>query len=278
MFNNMNSNLISFENYLYEEEKSQNTIEKYMRDIRAFFEYVGENEPTKQMILQYKKHLSDTKAITSANSMLASINAFFRFIGTPHLCVKYFKVQREVFCSEEREMTREEYFRLVNTAKRKGNDRLYLILQTICGTGMRVSELQYVTVEAVKFGEIKVRCKGKTRTILIVKKLRQLLLDYAKKRGILTGMIFVTSTGKAVSRTSVWRDMKKLCDDARVSHEKVFPHNLRHLFARIFYGLEKDIAKLADILGHSSINTTRIYIITSSNEHRRKMELMKLVI
>ncbi len=269
--------LIEFENYLYEEEKSMNTIGKYIRDVRAFFEYIGNCPLTKQTVLEYKKYLSEAKAITSANSMLASINAFFRFIGKIELCVKYFKIQRDAFCSEEKELSREEYLNLVNTAQQKGNERLSLILQTICGTGMRVSELQYVTVEAARAGEIKVRCKGKTRTILIVKKLTRLLLNYAKKQGIRTGIIFVTSKGSPVSRTSIWRDMKKLCADAKVSHEKVFPHNLRHLFARAFYNMEKDIAKLADILGHTSINTTRIYIITSSSEHRRKMENMRLV-
>lgn len=278
MLNNINSNLIAFETYLYEEEKSKNTIDKYMRDISVFLKYIGSNELTKQMVLEYKKYISETKAISSINSMLAAINSFFRFIGKNELCVKYFKSQRKVFCSEEKELSREEYIRLVNTANKKGNERLSLIIQTICGTGMRVSELQFVTIEALKYGEITVTCKGKTRTILVVKKLRKLLLDYARKIGVKSGLLFKTANGKPVSRTSIWRDMKALCVEASVQPEKVFPHNLRHLFARIFYELDKDMAKLADILGHSSINTTRIYIVTTSRDHRRKMENMRLII
>lgn len=270
--------IVSFEIALREEEKSLNTILKYLRDTRAFFAFLRDRELSKDAVLEYKAYLGETKAVTSANSMIASLNAFFRFIDKRELCVKSFRAQRDVFCSEEKELSKEEYFRLVNTAKKCGNERLNLILQTICGTGMRVSELKYVTVEAVNCGKISVRCKGKTRTILIVKKLRQLLMGYVKKQKIRSGMVFVTKSGKVVSRTSIWRDMKALCRHAGVSPEKVFPHNLRHLFARVFYGLEKDIAKLADILGHSSINTTRIYIITTVKEHRRKMESMRLII
>ena len=175
-------------------------------------------------------------------------------------------------------MTKAEYIRLIQTAQQKKNTRLNLIIQTICGTGIRVSELQFITVEAVKCGKAIVNCKGKTRTIFIVKSLNKKLLQYAKEKHITAGAIFITRTGKPVSRTNIWREMKNLCEEANVNPNKVFPHNLRHLFARTFYGIEKDIAKLADILGHSSINTTRIYIISTGKEHRKRMEHMRLVI
>lgn len=186
-----------------------------------------------------------------------------------------------MFCpkrNQSKELTKAEYFRLLNAAKQKKNDRLNLILQTICGTGIRVSELEFITVEAAKAGRAMVNCKGKTRVVFIVKELKKRLLQYAKEKRIATGLIFVTRTGKPVSRTNIWREMKTVCKDADVNPNKAFPHNLRHLFARTFYGLEKDIVKLADILGHSSINTTRIYIISTGDEHRRRMENLRLVI
>ena len=175
-------------------------------------------------------------------------------------------------------MTRAEYKRLCQAAKQKKNERLNLIIQTICATGIRVSELQYITVESAKCGEAIVNCKAKTRSVFIVKELKQKLLRYAEEQGIKSGMIFVTKSGKPINRTNIWREMKALCKDANVNPQKVFPHNLRHLFARTFYGIEKDIAKFADILGHSSINTTRIYIISTGTEHRKKMENMHLII
>lgn len=210
--------------------------------------------------------------------MLASLNSFFDFLGWVDLKVKSIKLQRQIYCPEEKELTKAEYIRLVNTAKQKGNERLNLLIQTICGTGIRVSELQFITVEAVKCGEATVSLKGKTRTVFIVKELKQKLLRYAAEQKIESGAIFITRTGKPMSRTNIWREMKNLCTQAGVNPDKVFPHNLRHLFARTFYGIEKDIAKLADILGHSSINTTRIYIITTGDEHRRRMENMRLII
>ena len=210
--------------------------------------------------------------------MLAAINVFFRFCGWYDLCVKQYKIQKSAFCPEEKELTKAEYMRLVQVANRNSNVRLNLIIQTICGTGIRVSELQYITVEAVHKSEAFVNCKGKNRRIFIVAELRKKLLQYIKRQNIKSGAVFVTKNGKPVSRHNIWRDMKALCKDAGVSPSKVFPHNLRHLFARTFYGIEKDIAKLADILGHTSINTTRIYIITTATEHKRKMENMRLII
>lgn len=264
---------------LKSEEKSENTLEKYLRDVRAFAAYLGGAAVTKETVIAYKnKLLSENYAVRSVNSMLASLNSLFAFLGWTDCRVKSIKLQRQIYCSEERELTKAEYMRLVNTAKQKGNERLNLILQTICGTGIRVSELQYITVEAVKCGEAIVSLKGKTRTIFIVRELQKKLLRYAAEQGISSGTIFITRTGRPMSRTNIWREMKGLCEQAGVNPQKVFPHNLRHLFARVFYGIEKDIAKLADILGHSSINTTRIYIISTGNEHRKRMENMRLII
>lgn len=268
-----------FSAYLKSEEKSENTIEKYLRDVRAFSVYLNGDEITKEAVIAYKsKLLSMNYAVRSINSMLASVNGLFSFLGWADLKVKSIKLQRQIYCSEEKELTKAEYMRLVNTAKQKGNERLNLILQTICGTGIRVSELQYITVEAVKCGEAIVSLKGKTRTIFIVRELQKKLLRFAAEQGISSGAIFITRTGRPMSRTNIWREMKGLCEQAGVNPQKVFPHNLRHLFARVFYGIEKDIAKLADILGHSSINTTRIYIISTGNEHRKRMENMRLII
>ena len=269
----------SFKKYLREEEKSANTIEKYLRDVRAFAEYLGGAEVTKEAVIAYKsKLLAESYAVRSINSMLASLNGLFSFLGWTDCRVKSIKLQRQIYCPEEKELTKAEYMRLVNTAKQKGNERLNLILQTICGTGIRVSELQFITVEAIKCGEAIVSLKGKTRSVFLVKELQKKLLRYAAEQGISSGTIFITRTGRPMSRTNIWREMKGLCEQAGVNPQKVFPHNLRHLFARVFYGIEKDIAKLADILGHSSINTTRIYIISTGDEHRRRMEHMRLIL
>ena len=268
-----------FKKYLREEEKSENTIEKYLRDVRAFAAYLSGIEVTKETVIAYKSRLlAENYAVRSINSILASVNSLFAFLGWTDCKVKSIKLQRQVYCPEENELTKAEYTRLVNTAKQKGNERLNLILQTICGTGIRVSELQYITVEAVKCSEAVVSLKGKTRSVFIVKELQKKLLRYAAEQKIHSGCIFITRTGKPISRTNIWREMKGLCEQAGVNPQKVFPHNLRHLFARIFYGIEKDIAKLADILGHSSINTTRIYIISTGDEHRKRMEHIRLII
>ena len=267
-----------FEFYLKNEERCAATIEKYMRDVRSFAYFVGDTEIDKQKVLDYKSKLGEEYAVASANSMIAAMNCFLRFCGWHDLCVKQFKMQREAYCSEEKELTRAEYIRLLDAAKAKHNERLNLIIQTICGTGIRVSELQYITVEALKRGEATVSCKGKNRRVFIVHELKKKLLRYVKEQGIVSGTVFVTRGGRPVNRHSIWKDMKALCEQANVSPSKVFPHNLRHLFARTFYGIEKDIAKLADILGHASINTTRIYIVTTGAEHKRKIEKMRLVI
>lgn len=270
--------IAEFKKYLVLGERSAATIEKYIRDVKAFAVYSQGSEITKETVIAYKKYLQAGYTVRSVNSMLASLNSLFAFLGWHGLKVKSLKLQQQVFCPEERELTKAEYKRLCLAAERRQSNRLSLVLQTICGTGIRVSELQYITVEAAKRGKAVVNCKSKTRTVFIVKELKQKLLRYAAEQNIKDGMIFITRTGKPISRTNIWREMKALCGEANVNPEKVFPHNLRHLFARVFYGIEKDIAKLADILGHSSIDTTRIYIISTGTEHRRRMENMHLII
>ncbi len=268
-----------FRRQLQREEKSGATVEKYIRDVRAFFAFCVGKEVAKETVIAYKQKLLDAGyAVRSINSMLASLNSLFSFLDRHDCRVKTVKVQRQIYCPEEKELTRAEYMRLVNAAKQKHNERLCLILQTICGTGIRVSELRYITAEAIQNGEVTVRCKGKTRTVFLVRELREKLLRYAAKQEIKSGAVFITRNGRPMCRTNIWREMKNLCAQAGVNPGKVFPHNLRHLFARVFYGIEKDIAKLADLLGHSSINTTRIYIVTTGAEHRRKIEQMRLIL
>ncbi len=270
--------LAEFTAYLCREERERATVEKYLHDIRCFYDFIEEKTLDKSAVLSFKEHLLQKYAISSVNSMLAALNSFFRFCGWESFCVKQLKVQRKTFCSSEEELTREEYLRLVRTAERQRNERLSLLLQTICGTGIRVSELRFITVEAVRAGRATVSLKGKTRTVFIVSSLQKRLLGYARHVGIKRGPLFVTKSGAPLNRSNIWREMKALCADAGVASNKVFPHNLRHLFARTFYGIERDIAKLADVLGHSSIETTRIYIVTTGEEHRRYMENLRLII
>ena len=276
--NEITAQLENFKQYLVSQEKSRATVEKYVRDVRVFAEFLGNSKPTRETVIAYKTCLQNNYAVRSVNSMLASINCLFEFLNRYDLKVRTLKLQQQIFCPEEKELTKAEYARLCRAAERNHNKRLNLILQTICGTGIRVGELPYITVEAVRRGEAVVNCKGKTRTVFIVKDLKQKLLRYAAKQKINSGTVFVTRTGKPISRTNIWREMKALCKQANVNPQKVFPHNLRHLFARVSYAIERDIAKLADILGHSSINTTRIYIISTGSEHRKKMESMRLII
>ena len=267
----------TFQNHLLQEEKSTATMEKYLRDVRAFLVFSGRAAITKDLVMTYKQALLEKNyAVRSINSMLASLNSLLDFLGWGDCKVKSLKIQRQTYCAEEKELTKAEYLRLLEASRNQ--PQLNLIMQTICGTGIRVSELKYFTVDAVRRGEIVVSCKSKTRTILLPGKLKKLLLEYAKKNKIQSGTVFVTRNGKPVNRSNIWAQMKRLCEIAGVKPSKVFPHNLRKLFARTFYGIEKDIAKLADILGHSSINTTRIYIMTTGTEHRRKIERLGLVV
>ena len=268
-----------FKEYLMEEEKSEATIEKYIRDVSKFASYMEGSYLNKAAVLDYKQYLiEEGYAIRSINSMLASINSVFVFMGWPDLRVKSLKLQQMVFCPEDKELTRKEYERLCHAAKARKNERLFLMLQTICSTGIRVSELKYITVEALKDGTAVVSMKGKTRVVLLSQELQKKLNKYVSKQNIVEGCIFVTRSGRPVNRSNIWREMKSLCTEANVDPCKVFPHNLRHLFARLFYRMEKDIVKLADVLGHSSVNTTRIYMISSGSEHRRSMERMRLII
>lgn len=266
----------AFQQYLIQEEKSSVTIEKYMYDIRAFVLYADGKEVTKNTVLAYKKELISKYAARSVNSKLASLNSLLSFLCWEDLKVKMVKIQRQIFQAEEKELSKAEYLRLVIASK--NNPRMSLIIQTLCSTGIRVSELQYFTVEAVMSGIITVSCKNKTRNIFVPGKLQKLLLNYAKQYNFLSGMIFRTKGGNPINRSNIWSEMKKLCVAANVNPSKVFPHNLRKLFASTYYGIEKDIAKLADILGHSSIDTTRIYIMTAGTEYRRKIEKMDLII
>ena len=267
----------AFRKHLCREEKSGATQEKYLRDVRSFYAYAGGAEITKELVIAWKKELIAREyALRSVNSMLASINSLLTFLGLQDCRVKNIRAQRQTYCAEDQELTRAEYLRLL--AASRENEQLNLVIQTICATGIRVSELRHFTVESIRHGEVTVECKNKTRTILVPGKLRNMLLRYARGQRITAGAIFVTRTGNPLNRSNIWAAMKKLCKAAGVKESKVFPHNLRKLFARTFYGIEKDIAKLADILGHSSINTTRIYIMTTGTEHRRKIERLGLVV
>lgn len=266
-----------FEQYLYKEEKRPATIEKYMRDVIQFLNFVGAQQLSKEVITAYKQHLLEKQyAINSINSVLASIHALLQYLGLGQWKVKLLRKQKRAYCSEEQELTRQEYMKLLEAAR--DEPQLCLLMKTICGTGIRVSELPYFTVEAVRSGEIEVQCKNKIRVVLLPKKLRQMLLEYSRKNHITSGPIFVTRNGNPLNRSNIWSRMKRICKKAGVNEKKVFPHNLRKLFARTFYDLEKDIAKLADILGHSSIETTRIYIMSTSVEHRRKIERLGLIL
>ena len=277
--NEIEKSLDSYREHLILDEKSEATISKYLHDVSVFITYLGDLEVSKEGTIRFKNYLIDEGySVRSVNSMIASLNNYLEFVGKTDCRVKSIKTQKQLFCPEERELTYNEYERLVTTAQRLKNERLSLLIQTICGTGIRVSELKYITVEAAMSGEVHVRCKAKDRKVFIVKKLRKLLIAFAKAQGIKSGSIFITKCGNPMNRSNIWREMKRLCQMARVSPDIVFPHNLRHLFARVFYNIEKDIAKLADILGHSSIDTTRIYIVSTGFEHRKRMESMKLIV
>lgn len=266
-----------FVDHLYKEEKAGATVEKYKRDVGAFAGFAGQSAVTKELVIAFKHHLvAKGYAVRSVNSMLASLNSLLNFLGLPECKAKNIRRQRQTYCAEDKELSREEYLRLLEAAR--GQPQLRLLMETICSTGIRVSELRYFTVEAVTRGEVIVDCKSKTRNIFVPGKLKKLLLKYADQHGITCGPIFLGRTGKPLDRSAIWAAMKRLCEKAGVKKSKVFPHNLRKLFARTFYGIEKDIAKLADILGHSSIDTTRIYIMSTGREHRQKIERLGLVI
>ena len=267
----------SFKNHLINEEKASATLEKYMRDIKAFFEWISGTEIDKRKVLDYKEYLIGKFAPTSVNSVLSSLNSFFEFNNWYELKVKMLKIQKQIFAQKDKELSKAEYERLLDAAKAKSNERLYLLMQTICSSGIRVSELQYITVDAVKLRKATINCKGKMRIVILPKELCRMLTEYAKTQKITSGSVFVTKTGKPLDRSTIWKMMKALCESARVSKNKVFPHNLRHLFARTFYTLQKDIVRLADILGHSSVNTTRIYTMETGEIHRKQIQKLGLL-
>ena len=268
--------IAGFREHLILEERSAATIQKYIRDVKAFTEYAN-GAVTKETVIAYKKHLQEHYAVRSVNSMLASINSLLAFLGWHDLRVKALKLQQQVYCPEEKELTKAEYTRLCQAAQRRHNERLNLILQTICGTGIRVSEVRYITVEAVRQGKAEVSLKGKIRVILLPGKLCRKLLKYAQKQKTASGAIFRTKSGKELGRRQIWAEMKSLCKYAGVMPGKVFPHNLRHMFATVFYRACRDIVKLSDLLGHSSIETTRIYLLTSGAEHQRTLDRLGLI-
>ena len=276
---NQTEMLLKFKKNMKTGEKSQATIEKYLRDTKQFLEELGEgSEITKDRVIAYKESLAERYAVTSANSKVAAVNCFLRTAGCEGCSVKSFKVQKNVFRRKERELTKEEYIRLVKTAQRHGKRQLGMLIQTICATGIRISELPYVTVEALYTRRAVVSLKGKTRIVLLPAELCRELTAYVRAENIRSGSIFVTRNGKPLDRSNIFHSMKKLCEDAEVDRDKVFPHNLRHLFAVTYYKAEKDVCHLADILGHSSINTTRIYTIISCEEQEQQINGLGLLI
>ena len=266
-----------FKEYLIDEEKSKATIEKYIRDLTVYVSWLDGADLTKVKVLEYKEYLIKNYAPASVNSVLSSLNSFFGFNEEYGLKVKSLKIQKQIFAKNEKELTKAEYERLLKAAKSKGNRKLFLLMQTICATGIRVSELCYITKESLKDGRAEVHMKGKLRVIIIPNELCKMLGRYAKEQGITSGSIFVTKTGRPLDRSHIWRLMKNLCESAGVDKKKVFPHNLRHLFARTFYAIEKDIVRLADILGHSSVNTTRIYTMETWEICRRQVQRLGLL-
>ena len=270
--------ITAFERHLRLEEREPATIEKYLRDIRAFAAWLDGKLLDKEVAVGWKEHLLASNYVPSTiNSMLIAVNRFFRFQHWDELRVKTVRVQRRIFRSREKELTKEEYVRLLETAHTLGRERLALLMETICATGIRVSEVQYITVEAAQAGRAEIALKGKIRTILLPGKLRRKLLKYAKKQNTGSGEIFLTRTGKGMSRRQIWAEMKAICKKAGVASSKVFPHNLRHLFARTFYKACRDVVQLADVLGHSSVETTRIYLASTGDEYVRRMNRLGLI-
>ncbi|MBO5042594.1 MAG: tyrosine-type recombinase/integrase [Clostridia bacterium] len=266
-----------FQSYLINEEKAPATIGKYLHDIRDFQAWLIEGELCKTTVLAYKAYLCERYAPASVNAALSSLNSFFNFMEWYDLRVKNLKIQKPIFTSTDKELTKVEYDRLLQTAKQKKNQRLFFLMQTICSTGIRVSEVRYITVESIHRGVAEINCKSKRRQVFLPKQLCQILKQYAKEQKIKSGSVFVTKNGNPLDRSNIWSDMKKLCKAANVSEKKVFPHNLRHLFARTYYSRQKDVVRLADILGHSSVNTTRIYTMETGDVHRRQIQKLGLL-
>ena len=267
-----------FRNYLINEEKSQATLEKYIRDITAFMVWLNGRVVDKMTVIEYKQSIIELYAPASVNSMLSSINSFFMYMEWYDCKVKTIKIQKQIFANKEKELTKIEYEKLLKAAKSKKNEKLYLLMQTICGTGIRVSELRFITAEAVGKGQATINCKGKMRVVMIPNQLCKALKQYLKECGIISGTVFVSKNGRPLDRSNIWKMLKNLCETAGVSKEKVFPHNFRHLFARTYYSIEKDVVRLADILGHSSVNTTRIYTMETGEVHRMQIQRLGLLL
>lgn len=271
--------LKAFSTNLKQEGRTKGTIQKYMRDLYNFVKWSGHVPVSSQLVIEWRDHLSsEGYAPVTINSMLSALNKFFEFMGWQACKVKHLRIQRKIFREESRELNIIEYRRLLATAKRLGKKRLFLLMETICASGIRVSEIAAITVGAIKSGKADISLKGKIRTILLPKKLCRKLTKYAYERGIFSGPIFVSKRGQTLSRHQIWAEMKKLCCEANVQPSKVFPHNLRHLFARTFYEATHNIVLLADVLGHSRLETTRIYLISSGYDHGKQLEQLGLVI
>ena len=268
----------AFADSLYREEKAQATIQKYVRAVKSLASYLDGQEITKTALLQYRSMLQLRLKAQTINGVISAINAYLDFSGKPDYKLKLLKVQKMVFLDETRELSRDEYCRLLLAAKEKGRQRLYFVMLTLCATGIRIGELQYITVEGVKAGRVEIHLKGKNRVIVLQKALRTQLMAYIRTCGIQNGPIFLTRNGRCLDRSNICHEMKKISDEAAVDQRKVFPHNLRHLFARSFYAVEKNLTYLADILGHSRLETTRIYVAISASSHERILEQMQLVI
>ena len=270
--------IFSFGRFLQEDERSAATAEKYLREVRLFAAFLNGGEVTKAAVAQWKSNLLEGNYNPATiNGKLSAIDRFFSFMGWADCRVKHLRLQRRLFRASDRELTKAEYERLIATADKSGKERLSLLMETICATGIRVSEVRYITLEAANAGKAEISLKGKIRTILIPGKLCRKLLKYARKNKIASGELFLTRSGRSLSRKQIWAEMKAICEKAGVEPGKVFPHNLRHLFARTFYKICRDVARLADVLGHSSIETTRIYLISTGVEHAQTLEQMQLV-
>ena len=269
--------LAAFARQLGEEERSPATLEKYLREVRQFAAFLGGREVTRELAAAWREELSARQSPATVNGKLTALDRLLAFLGWEDCRVKHLRVQRQLFRDSARELSREEYARLVETARRLGRGRLSLLMETICATGIRVSEVRYITAEAVREGRTEIALKGKIRTILLPGKLCRKLEKYARQKKITSGELFLTRSGRPMSRKQIWAEMKGVCRAAGVAPSKVFPHNLRHLFARCFYRVSRDVAKLADVLGHSSIETTRIYLLTSGAEHQRQLDRLGLV-
>lgn len=273
-----NEQITAFGGWLKATDHATGTIEKYQRDIRAFALWLSGKSVTRERVLAWREQLLAQYKPVTINSMLAAVNSFFGFCGWVDCRVSFLKIQRQLFRDTSRELTRSDYERLLHTARSLGQERLALLMETIGSTGIRVSELRYITVETAKRGRAEITLKGKIRSILLPKKLCRKLLQYARSRKITTGEIFLTESGNPLSRRQIWSEMKRLSTAAGVDQSKVFPHNLRHMFAVVFYRTCRDVALLSDVLGHSAIETTRIYLLTTGEEHRRQLDRLELVL